>query len=39
MPKIHFLELEPDVHGRAVVRITADGLAALLFKRHMPKPG
>ena len=34
----HFLELEPGVHGRAVVRITADGLAALLFKRHMPRP-
>ena len=35
----HFLELEPGVHGRAVVRITEEGLAALLFKRHMPKPG
>jgi hypothetical protein len=34
----HFLELEPGVHGRAVVRITEEGLAALLFKRHMPKP-
>jgi hypothetical protein len=34
----HFLELEPGVHGRAVVRITEDGLAALDFKRHLPKP-
>jgi hypothetical protein len=34
----HFLELEPGVHGRAVVRITEDGLSALLLKRHLPKP-
>jgi hypothetical protein len=34
----HFLQLEPGVHGRAVVRIAEDGLAALLFKRHLPKP-
>ena len=34
----HFLELEPGVHGRAVVRITEDGLCAILFKRHLPKP-
>jgi hypothetical protein len=34
----HFLELEPGIHGRTVVRITKDGLAALLFKRHLPKP-
>jgi len=33
----HFLELEHGVHGRAVVRITEDGLAALFFKRHLPK--
>ena len=33
----HFLQLEPGVHGRAVVRITEDGLAALFFKRHLPK--
>ena len=34
----HFLELEPGVHGRAVVRITENGRSALLFKRHSPKP-
>jgi len=34
----HFLELEPGIHSRTVVRITKDGLAALLFKRHLPKP-
>jgi hypothetical protein len=33
----HFLKLEPGVHGRAVVRITEDGLSALLFKRHLPR--
>ncbi len=33
----HFLELEHGVHGRAVVRITEDGLAALSFKQHLPK--
>jgi hypothetical protein len=32
-----FLELEHSVHGRAVVRITEDGLAALSFKQHLPK--
>jgi len=32
-----FLELEHGVQGRAVVRITEDGLAALSFKRHLPK--
>ena len=33
----HFLKLEPGVHGRAVVRITEDGLSALLFKRDLPR--
>ena len=33
----NFLKLEPGVHGRAVVRITEDGLSALLFKRHLPR--
>lgn len=33
----HFLELEPGIHSRTVVRITKDGLAALLFKRTLPR--
>lgn len=29
----HFLELKPGVHGRAVARVTKDGLAAMSFKK------
>jgi hypothetical protein len=33
----HFLLVEPGVHGRAVARITKNGLAALRFKQFVAK--
>jgi|KBSSwiStaDraftv2_1062776.scaffolds.fasta_scaffold1095570_2 hypothetical protein len=33
----HFLLVEPGVHGRAVARITKNGLAALRFKQGVAK--
>jgi hypothetical protein len=33
----HFLLVEPGVHGRAVARITKNGLAALRFKQSVAK--